>query len=392
MRPKIIFVDDERPILRALKRVLFNEPYDCLYFDSGYDALEEIQENGPADLIMTDMRMPLMGGLELLDKVRADYPEMIRVVLSGYTDHKVIMDALEGSLSHFYIHKPWGNNEIITVIEHLLEMKWVMNSEEMKLRMDELGELPTLPRLYVEISSMIHDEASVDDIVKKIEEDFVVAGNILKVANKAYYGHNVATVKQAVMVLGLSNVKQIVIATSVFKDDSKRISGLHLWKHAFLTNMIVSYIYEHKYGGKMPLNTGSVGLMHSIGVILLLNKYPKEYEQVISLKEANSNRDLCDIENEILGVDHTKVGGFFLNWWELRLANIEVAMNYRMLDKNEALNNEVVMMVHVASYVAWKVIGNDIFAYPLNLEATKICNYSSEQVEGLIDLFKNDLN
>jgi YesN/AraC family two-component response regulator len=119
MSHTILFVDDEKQILKAIKREFFDSEYEIVTADSGQAALD-IMEQTKIDLIITDMRMPEMDGYELLRRVKETYPSTRRIILSGYADENIIKDALNNGLTEFYLFKPWGSREIITAIEMAL--------------------------------------------------------------------------------------------------------------------------------------------------------------------------------------------------------------------------------------------------------------------------------
>jgi len=106
----VLFVDDEEKILTSLKRGLLDEPYKTLFANSGKEALEILQRS-EVHVIVTDMRMPEMGGLELLKIVKNDYPHIIRMVLSGYTQVSTVLTAINQGEIFRFITKPWKLEE-----------------------------------------------------------------------------------------------------------------------------------------------------------------------------------------------------------------------------------------------------------------------------------------
>jgi len=106
----VLFVDDEERLLSSLKRGLIDEPYKCLFANSGLEALELLSKN-KVHVIVSDMRMPEMNGLELLRKVREKYPDIIRIVLSGYTQISTLLLAINEGHIFKYITKPWKLEE-----------------------------------------------------------------------------------------------------------------------------------------------------------------------------------------------------------------------------------------------------------------------------------------
>ena len=91
-RHRVLLVDDEPSVLRALSRLLRREPYELVSTDNAAEALE-MMTAAPADLIITDQRMPEMTGTELLEQIRTRWPNTIRMVLSGYSEVNAILEA-----------------------------------------------------------------------------------------------------------------------------------------------------------------------------------------------------------------------------------------------------------------------------------------------------------
>lgn len=104
---RILFVDDEPLITQSLKRGLINESYECYFANSGKQALALLKQQ-EMSVLVTDMKMPEMSGLELLKIVKNKYPQMIRIILSGYTQlPQVLVSVNQGEIFKF-ITKPWN--------------------------------------------------------------------------------------------------------------------------------------------------------------------------------------------------------------------------------------------------------------------------------------------
>lgn len=106
----ILFVDDQDLVLMALKRAFLDEPYEKVFAHSGKEAIE-ILEKKQVHVIVADLGMPDMDGSRLLEAVRAKYPGIVRIVLSGQNDVITVQDAVNGSLVFRYITKPWKFEE-----------------------------------------------------------------------------------------------------------------------------------------------------------------------------------------------------------------------------------------------------------------------------------------
>lgn len=105
MSEKILFVDDEQAVLDGYRRVLPRE-YQLSTANGGESALATIESDGPFAVIVSDMRMPGMSGVQLLTRVHEVAPDTVRMVLSGYADFQSAMDAVnEGHIFRF-LNKP----------------------------------------------------------------------------------------------------------------------------------------------------------------------------------------------------------------------------------------------------------------------------------------------
>jgi two-component system, NtrC family, response regulator HupR/HoxA len=102
----VLFVDDDKCILSSLRRGLLEEAYNKLFAESGKQALSLLEQN-EVHVLVTDMRMPEMSGLELLKIVKEKYPSTIRMILSGYTEINTLLTAINEGEIYRFITKPW---------------------------------------------------------------------------------------------------------------------------------------------------------------------------------------------------------------------------------------------------------------------------------------------
>ncbi len=89
----VLCVDDEQNILNSLKRLLRKEDYQILTATGGIDGLKILNDND-VHLVISDQRMPEMSGIEFLAKVKGKHPDVIRIVLTGFTDVDSITDSI----------------------------------------------------------------------------------------------------------------------------------------------------------------------------------------------------------------------------------------------------------------------------------------------------------
>ncbi|WP_026884592.1 response regulator [Clostridium akagii] len=357
MKKNILFVDDEKQILRAIKRLFMDYDYNIFLAESGNEALE-ILKNNSINIMVTDMRMPNMNGYSLLEAAKALYPNTLRLILSGYTDEKQIFDAIQNNLAKVYIFKPWDNNNFVNLINQISEFEDIRKEKRVLDIIDKIDVLPTLPYMYSRLCSLINEDATLEKITECITEDPSVSAQILHIANSAFYSINVGSIKQAISFLGFNNIKNIVLVSNVFdiKGDMGKLKIDVLWSHAVMTNKILHLIYRELLNKKIPEYCSTAGLLHDIGKILEIQYFKKECFEILDLIEQNPNESPLDFERQVLNVTHAELGGYLLDWWGVPHSIIEVAMFHHEPLDERVVNKELVCAAHIANYYSWKLL------------------------------------
>lgn len=384
MEKSILFVDDEGQILRSLNRLFLDKNYNIFLANDGESALKII-DTEKIDLLITDIKMPYMNGYELLKKVKEKYPNILRVAFSGYTDNKKICKALENNLAKLYIFKPWNNENLLSTIEQIFEFENTLKSKHIFKLINSLDNIPTLPTLYQDLCELIENNADMDIITKKIEEDQAISSRILRIANSAFYNVKTGSVKDAIMYLGLSNLKSVVLSNSIFSTShqNQHLTDI-LWRHSSFTNSIVLFIYKRLLNKKIPKTYESAGLLHDIGKVVLLNNFSEQYKKILSFIMKNKGSKIADLENEAFSVTHQEIGGYLLNWWEIPYPIVESALfHHTPLDKR-VINTELVSIVHISGYYSWKFLGYKQFSNGLYDETFKALNTTKDDFEQLL--------
>lgn len=117
---KILYVDDEEHNLISF-RATFRRDYQVYTAISGEEGLE-IVRNQPIDLIITDQRMPKMTGIQFLERTLPEYPDMIRMILTGFSDVEAIIGAINSGRVFRYITKPWDETELRMTLENARQL------------------------------------------------------------------------------------------------------------------------------------------------------------------------------------------------------------------------------------------------------------------------------
>lgn len=117
MQKILMIVDDEENVINSLKRSLRNEDYSIVTENSGIRALDKIKSGEfSINVLLSDYKMPEMTGVELLQEVKKFNPDIVRLILSGYIDTDVLIDAINSGEMYQFVTKPWNTDEIKKII------------------------------------------------------------------------------------------------------------------------------------------------------------------------------------------------------------------------------------------------------------------------------------
>lgn len=359
MLKRILFVDDETQILRSITRLFMDTEYEVLTAESGADALD-ILESEKVDVIVSDMKMPKMTGYELLSEVKKRFPNIVRIILSGFSDERIVFDALQKNIAKLYILKPWENTVLINTIEKVFQIENVLRNNEKVLKLvNNAEELPTIKTSYQKIINVIESDQEIYKIVEAIEADNSIVIKLLHIVNSSYYAVKTGSIKRAVAYLGLDNIKNIVIA-SAFIDglsfnakDNKRLE--QLWEHAFIANRIISIIYEF-LNKKIPETEMNAGLLSNVGIIFMIHSFHDKYMEIFEEVE-KKNGNIVELENKAFGTNHQEIGGYLLQWWDIPLPIVEAALYHHDPFNENVINKQIVLAAHIAEQYAWDIIG-----------------------------------
>lgn len=130
---KIVVVDDEKIVTSAFSTLLKVEGFsDAHFFNNPNEALAFLSENVP-DLVISDFLMPEMNGLEFLGEVKKIYPEVSKILLTGYADKENAIRAINEIGLYRYIEKPWNNDDLIINIKNGIERSYLLSQLRQKI-------------------------------------------------------------------------------------------------------------------------------------------------------------------------------------------------------------------------------------------------------------------
>jgi putative nucleotidyltransferase with HDIG domain len=352
---RIIFVDDEPNILQGLQRMLrsMRQEWEMQFAGSGQEALAAM-EGAPFDVIVSDMRMPGMSGLQLLSEVRKRYPATARIILSGQAEREQILQ-LAGN-THQYLSKPCEESSLKDAIYRSCAMRDLLDSPQLRRVVSQAQSLPSLPRLYTEIVDAVQSsEMSLSAIGELISQDMAISSKILQLINSAFFGtpRRISNVGEAVSILGIETIKSLVLTEGVFSTFPKDKVGClgidALWQHSAGTASIARSLAKEE---RLPVNVCqeafTAAFLHDVGKLILALNMPDDYAEAIALAETEGQMD-WEAETAVLGASHAEVGAYLLSLWGLPATMIDaIAWHHRP----EAYPNKglgAVALVHIAN-------------------------------------------
>lgn len=176
----ILFVDDEKSILSSLRRLFRTSPYELLTAISGAEALDILKVR-MVDLVVSDMRMPEMDGAEFLTKVASQWPETIRILLTGYSDLESTIAAVNNGRIYRYLSKPWEENDLRMTIHQALEKKTI-EKERDRLLLLSSSQNAELLSLNQNLEKTV--EARTEQISKTFHQTILIFSQLVELREK----------------------------------------------------------------------------------------------------------------------------------------------------------------------------------------------------------------
>lgn len=320
---RILFVDDEPRILQGLRRMLrpMRKSWEMGFVDSGGKALAVLDKT-TVDVIVSDMLMPEMSGIELLKAVKEKHPDTIRIVLSGQSEDESILKTVD--FIHQFLPKPCEADTLQNAVHRAFQLREQFESDELKKIVSQMDSLPSMPTVYQELMRELESPGSaIKKVGEIIAKDVGLTAKVLKLVNSAYFGvrRQVSSPAQAVKLLGLDTVKALALSAEVFSQfENINIKGFSfddLWEHSLFVGSLARRIAFHeKTDASIIEHSLIAGLLHDVGQMIFAMKIPGQYQQVLETAK-EEKIPLYVAEDKVLGTNHADIGGYLLGLWQL---------------------------------------------------------------------------
>ncbi|OGT21329.1 MAG: hypothetical protein A2V90_02940 [Gammaproteobacteria bacterium RBG_16_57_12] len=320
---RILFVDDEPNVLSALRRSLRNmrEEWEMEFIEGAENALERLK-HAAFDVIVSDIRMPGMDGVELLKRVKQLYPAMTRLALSGHADLELALES--STIIHQFLAKPCEPETLMATIRRTVKIRNIVNDEAIRSLVGRIESLPSPPSLYFEIVEELESpHSSLDKVASIIEKDVAMTAKILQLSNSPLFSASqpATTVLRAIQCLGIDVIKSLTLTYHLFsKADSKTQSALDLpafVQHSISCGLLSKHICASMEKDPSLVASATIaGMLHDIGILIFSMNLPEEYGR-FKQKLAEESSNPCREEKEHLGATHAEIGAYLLGLWGL---------------------------------------------------------------------------
>ena len=348
----ILFVDDEPNILEGLQRMLRSMRHEWqMYFVPGGAEALTLLSTQPIDVIVSDMRMPGLDGAQLLHEVKRLYPQMVRIILSGYAEKALIMKSI--GAAHQYLSKPCDAETLKSTVSLACAMRRLLIDEKLRCLVSQLYTVPSLPTLYSElVGELKTTDSSLKKIGEIIKQDIGMTVKILQMVNSAFFGlrRQISDITEAVNLLGLDTITSLALAVGVFSQfesqPTARYAIADLWKHSSTVGTIAKRIATKECPAATQ-DSFTAGLLHDVGELVLAANLPPQFAAVQELV-AHENLSQLEAEKQIFEATHPDVGAYLLGLWGLPNAVVEAVAFHHTPGVAPSDSFSALTAVHVA--------------------------------------------
>jgi HD-like signal output (HDOD) protein len=349
---RILFVDDEPMVLKGLQRTLrkMRAEWEMTFASSSKEALE-ILGSEPYDVIVSDLRMPEMDGVQLLAEVKNKHPEVVRIILSGQVEQETTFKSVQ--LAHQSLSKPCDADILKHTLNKLFALRNVLEDESIKRIVSQTETLPSLPAVYTEIISELQStDPSVQKVGDIIANDLAMAAKILQVVNSAFFGliRKISNPKEAVMLLGTETIKALVLSVKIFSEfNQKKFAWFNfddLFNHSMSVSMFAQTITKEEHLDQNLVNHSLMaGMFHDLGKLILVTNFQAPYQKLLT-EARQTGQNLWDLENDLFGTSHAEIGAYLMGLWGLEYPVIEAIAYHHCPGKSLSNSTGLLTAVH----------------------------------------------
>ena len=329
MTIRVLLVDDERSLVAGLQRLLrpHRATWEVSIATSAADALA-LMEAQPFDIVISDMRMPVMDGAKLLAVVRSKYPATTRIVLSGQTDPEALIRVLP--VAHQFLSKPIGSELLVTTLRRVSRNHGDIEDRAVRAAIGGIEALPTSVALPDALAALLaRPEASLDAVVKLVEAEPGFVAKLLQIVNAPFFAapHPIASISAAVAYLGNEQLAQLVPALTVAGGPSvcaARFDAVAYYAGSWEVANAARVVAGH---GSVADASFASGLLHDVGKLVMATTMPDVYDAITEKYEQGA-ASFHEAEVAMGVCGHARLGASLLDLWGLPTPIVEAVLRH----------------------------------------------------------------
>jgi HD-like signal output (HDOD) protein len=354
---KILFVEDNELLLELYGAMLNHErdQWQTSLAPDGEAALKLLHQSA-YDVVVSDMQMPGMSGIELLMEVRKLHPQTSRIIISGLADQAEAADAL--NCTHLFIPKPFDAKLLRATLARIVSLDAYLKGDKLRGLAGKMRTLPSFPTLYLDILRELESpRSSIQRIAEIVAQDPAITAKLLQVANSAALGlaEQVADPAEAVQQLGMTTVRSLVLSAQVYGSYApgrlKEFSADALWSYLMKCADLARTILRRDGATVAEAEDAfTAGMLHDIGKLMLADSLPGEFAEALQLA-ARERISPTEAEQEVFGADHAGLAAYLLGLWGLPASIVEAVAFHHSPQHSGLKQFNTLTAVHVASAI-----------------------------------------
>lgn len=345
IQTRILFLDDDPMVLQGLKRALHRrgDVWQMRFVGTPDAAFAEMQRE-PAEVVVSDLRMPGMDGVQFLDRIAALWPSTVRIILSGQTERETLLKAI-GPAPQF-LSKPCSADRLDMVISRALRLRRLLGDHDFLERIGQMRAIPSPPGIYTRLMDAIRDDATPLDAVSRIvAKDMGFSTRLLQIANSPIFAlpMTISDVGHATRLLGLDTIRALALTHGMVASlQGVELGGLPidaLWREGVQCGTVTRHMAMAMRAPTELANEAALaGMLHGIGQLLMAMNDPRRHHAARS--GANAGKlSLTDAEEKLFGFNHALAGGYLLHLWGFPDAVVEGVIGWPFPSRLGALPN-----------------------------------------------------
>lgn len=358
LRKRVLFVDDEAAILEGLRAVLRPQrrEWDMVFALGGPAGLAEL-EASTFDVVVTDMRMPVIDGAQLLGHVKQLQPRAVRLVLSGQTDAQTALKSVFAA--HQFLAKPCDPEKLRCVVKRCCELYELLETDELRSLAADVSVLPAAPATYLAISKALADpQCGISDVARIVEREPTLCAKVLQLANSAFFGlpRAVSNISQAATYLGTLALRDLALAMETMASVERAKAGLPLsaYREFQLNALSVGLLARRWFASdaRKADEAFIAGMLRDMGHLVIAAR----------ARSGVTHRD---------GEQHAALSAYLLGLWGIPHGVLEAVAFHEQPARIEHDTLEVVDVVHLADRIMQDITPSP-FQVPAPLDSARL--------------------